>query len=304
MQNQPLENIRLPWLAKATPHEEGGQRFLYLEASNEDRDRDGEIVLQKALAESADYYLRHGNLDLCHYTLVGLKQNIPNHFAYEVGKPVDVRFDTGSTFVKAELYQGESPMAQNANLVWDSLTKQNPPSRWYPSVGGKVLAKSAQIDKDTHDRFQVIEKVLWNNIALDRQPINSTVPEASNTPIGLFAKSLNAYVVKALDAGCSTDASTLTGGGALGVQSLDPELKATIQDDGFKLFTVEELTNRADLYLTQRDKFAKLILTGKIGGNPDGIKQAAIDLFGFSETEAADFTHHFLTDIAQRRRYV
>jgi hypothetical protein len=281
MEKQPLENIRLPWLAKATPHEEGGQRFLYLEASNEDKDRDGEVVLQKALAESANYYLRHGNVDLCHYTLIGLKHNIPNHLAYEVGKPVDVRFDTDRTFVKAELYQGESPMAQNANLVWDSLTKQNPPSRWYPSVGGKVLAKSAQIDHDTHDRFEVIEKVLWNNIALDRQPINSTVPEASNTPIGLFAKSLNAYVVKALEAGGSTDVATLTGGGALGVQSLD--------------------TNPVSYY-DRRDKIASLLLGGTL--NPDNIRQAAIDLFGLSAAEATDFTNHFLTDIAHRRRYV
>lgn len=49
-------------LLKATPTEERGERFLYFEASNEDVDHQNEIVLAKALSESADYYLRHGNV--------------------------------------------------------------------------------------------------------------------------------------------------------------------------------------------------------------------------------------------------
>ena len=278
MENQ-REFIRIPWLAKATPSEEGGARFLYLEASNEDRDRDGEVVLCKALEDSSDYYLRHGNLDLCHYTLRGPNSGspIPNHFAYEIGKPVEVRFGGGHTFVKAELYQGESAMAQSADLVWDSLTKQTPPGRWYPSVGGKVLEKSARIDESTGDRMEVIGKVLWNNIALDRQPINSTVPEVSSAPIGVFAKSINAYVVKAMETGYGTDVAALTGAGALRLQSLQGSEQGS--------------------YHAQRDHIAQMVLDGWLDLELDQIQAAASALFGLGRDAARQFARHFLLDL-------
>ena len=314
MQIEPHENIRLPWLAKASPHEQDGRRYLYLEASNEDVDRDGEVVLQKALADSRDYFLRHGNIDLCHHSLG--RSGIADYLTYEIGKPVEVRFDGPQTFVKAELYQGESPMAKHADLVWDSLTRQTPPSRWYPSIGGSVLRKSVKIDHG--EKVNVIEQVNWNNIALDRQPINTTVPTASMAPIGLFAKSLNAFVFpeqpentdmaqvvrllrKALEASHATDMASLSGGGALGVQSLD--VKDATQGQAIP-FNLNELAATAVLYLDRRDRIATLILTGQIGGSPDAIKQAAISLFGLSDEEAGNFCNHFLTDIAQRRRYV
>ena len=53
---------------KAMPAMEGGRRFIFMEASNQARDYQGEIVLAKALAESADYYRQFGNLDLDHIT--------------------------------------------------------------------------------------------------------------------------------------------------------------------------------------------------------------------------------------------
>src|SRR5690606_15077846 len=85
--------ISVGGLLKASPAEEGGERLLYIEASNEDVDHQNEVVLQKALAESADYYLRHGNVDLSHYTLIGPKAGIANFLEYEIGKPVEVRVD-------------------------------------------------------------------------------------------------------------------------------------------------------------------------------------------------------------------
>lgn len=207
-------------LLKATPAEEGAERIVYMEASNEDRDHQGEVVLQKALSDSADYYLRHGNIDLSHYTLLGPKSGIPNYLEFEIGKPIAVNVVGDRTMVKAQLYRGDSAMARNANMVWDSLTRQSPPARWYPSVGGSVLAKSIQIDPATQERVAVISSVRWNNIALDRQPVNKTVPEISTIPVGTFAKSLGGFVLKTLTAGYGTDSATLTGGGALRTQSL------------------------------------------------------------------------------------
>ncbi len=270
------EYVAFGGMLKASPMTEGDERILYLEASNEDVDHQGEIVMQKALSDSADYYLRHGNVDLSHYSLLGPKSGIPDFMSYEVGKPIAVRVDGRRTFVKAQLYRGDSPMAKNANMVWDSITKQSPPSRWYPSVGGAVLAKSIKIDPKTRERVAVIEKVRWNNIALDRCPVNKTVPEVSTAPVGVFAKSLGGFVLsKALEAGYGTDAAALTDGAALRTQSL----------------------HGAD-YGRLREATAAAIRDGKIKTPAaDSIMQYAATEFGLSLDEAAGFTERLMRDI-------
>lgn len=268
--------ISVGGLLKASPMEEGGKRVLFFEASNEDVDHQNEIVLQKALQDSADYYLRHGNIDLSHYSLLGPKSGIPNFMEFEIGKPIAVQVDGKRTFVKAELYQGDSPMARNAEMVWDSITKQNPPSRWYPSVGGSVLAKSVKLDPDTNNKVAVIEKVRWNNIALDRCPVNKSVPEVSTVPVGTFAKSLGGIV---MDVGYGTDSASLSGAGALRTQSLDSHLMS---------------------YWDFRNSFSDLIRSGAVG---DGIKTmvtAAQLHFDLPYGMAKKFVEQFLLDLKKR----
>lgn len=273
------EYISVGGLLKATPMEEGGGRFIFFEASNEDVDHQNEVVLQKALEQSSDFYLRHGNIDLSHFSILGPKAGIPNYMEYEIGKPVAVRIDGKHTFVKAELYQGESAMARNANMVWDSLTRQSPPSRWYPSVGGSVLAKSVKLDPATRNKVAVIEKVRWNNTALDRCPVNRTVPEISMAPVGAFAKSLGGFVItKALEASYATDAIGKTGGGALGMQSLD---------------------GAPSNYFEFRKFLSSAMVSRKVGANP-GIKDLVTyseTKFGLSRDEAAEWVERFLRDL-------
>ena len=265
---------------KAVPAEEAGERFLYMEASNEDPDHQHEVVLQKALEDSASYFLRHGNIDLSHYTLLGPKAGIANHYEYEIGKPVDVRVQGDRTFVKAQLYKGDSAMARNANMVWDSLTKQSPPARWYPSVGGAVLAKSVRIDPDTKAKVGVVERVRWSNIALDRMPVNKTVPEISTLPVGTFAKSLGGFVIaKALDAGTATDVAALTGGGALGKQSLDRTIHS---------------------YWDFREVLAGAFRRGKVRPKLAAAQRYALSL-GLDPDSASDFVERFFHDMKQRR---
>lgn len=211
---------------KAAPAEEAGKRILYLEASNETVDHQKEKILQSALADSKEFFLRHGNIDISHYTLLGLKHNIPNHLEYEIGKPREVGLGAGRTFVKAELYQGAnggtSAQAENANMVWNSLTKQQPPMSWFPSVGGGILNREPALDPETKSKVMVVKKVRWCNVGLDRTPVNMTVPEVSLAPVGTFAKSMGALVcfAKTLTAGYGTDSATLSGGAALRKQSL------------------------------------------------------------------------------------
>lgn len=273
---------------KATPVEEGGERILFMEASNEDTDHQNEVVLQKALEESAEYFLRHGNIDLSHYTLLGPKAGIPNHLEYEIGKPIDVSVQGSRTFVKAQLYRGDSAMARNANMVWDSLTKQAPPARWYPSVGGSVLAKSVQIDPVSKERVAVVEKVRWSNIALDRMPVNKTVPEISTLPVGTFAKSLGGFVLsKTLTAGYGTDSALLDGGGAMRVQSLHG---SPIQYMDFR----ESVANA----LKSRDS--------RLTNNEHPLKSRLVDWaesIGVEGHQAVSWVHRFLFDAAKALKH-
>lgn len=208
-------------LLKATPSQEDGARFIYFEASNEGVDQQGERVLAKALEESMATYLKFGNVDLDHYTITGARMGLANPMAYEIGRPVDVTIRDGRTFVKAQLYQGDGPLAANANMVWESMTALNPPARWYPSVGGSVLAKSVQMDPVTGEKVGLVTRVRWTNVALSRTPVNQHLPAAGVAPIAEFAKSLGGFVVKSLEAGYGTDSATLTGGSALRIQSVD-----------------------------------------------------------------------------------
>lgn len=270
--------ISVSGLLKATPSEEGGERILFLEASTEDRDHQNEIVLQKALSDSTPYFKRYGNIDISHYTIIGPRLGIPNHLEYEIGRPRDVCVDGKKTFVKAELYRGESVQAKNANMVWDSLTKQKPPMPWYPSVGGAVLAKSIKIDPDTQDRIAVIERVRWNNIALDRTPVNQSVREVSTAPLGVFAKSLGGFVLKGLTAGYGTDSATLAGGSALREQSL---------------------YGTPANYFDFRNKLSKHMRAGHIGKNPgarDAV-QYSMKTFQLDGHRASEWVERFFNDL-------
>jgi hypothetical protein len=269
--------ISVGGLLKATPSEDGGRRILYFEASNEDRDIQNEVVLQKALEASSDYYLRHGNLDLEHFTVIGAKVGIPNYHEYEIGKPCEVQVNGKKTFVKAELYRGDSAMARNADMVWDSITKQDPPARWYPSVGGSVLDKSVKLDPKTGEKIAVVERVRWNNTALSRTPVNKSVGTVSTAPVGIFAKSLGGFVIKALEASYATDAAGKTGGAALGMQSLDRGVAS---------------------YWDFRERLAGDMRSGAIQ-NPRArdLVAHAVERFGLSHDEAAEYVERFLRDL-------
>ncbi len=279
--------LQIESMFKAIPAEEGRERFIYFEASNEKLDQQNERVMAKALEDSAAHYLKFGNVDLDHYSLLG-KPNpakgwvgLPNHELYEIGRPVDVRIEGKRTFVKSHLFQGASDLATNANMVWDSMTKIDPPKQWYPSVGGSVLAKSIQIDPETKNKIGVVEKVRWTNVALSRTPVNQNLPNAMTVPFGALAKCWGAQgldFAKALEAGYGTNVANLTGGAALGMQSLD---------------------RKPANYFDFRDRLAGDLRGKSLGKNPgarDIVKHCAQN-FGLSLDEAAEYTERFMRDL-------
>ncbi|WP_221063502.1 hypothetical protein [Methylomagnum ishizawai] len=218
--------LSIDLMLKAELATEGEKRFVYIEASNEAMDQQGEVVLQKALRDSSDWYSRFGNLDIDHYSLIGAKAGIPDYMLFEIGQPREVSFHGVKTFVKGEIYSGQGPAAERANYFWSSLTDINPPARWKPSVGGAVLEKSIAVDPETGMKKAMIGKVRWTNIGFSKNPVNQDVPMVSTVPFDTLAKSwvpgLGYDLSKALDStGATTNTASLTGGAALGRQSLD-----------------------------------------------------------------------------------
>jgi hypothetical protein len=268
-------------MLKATPMQEGGKRFVYIEASNEVLDQQNEVVMQKALADSSDWYLKYGNLDIDHYTQIGAKAGIPDYPMYEIGLPVDVKFADGKTFVKGEIFSGSGPSAAKANQFWGSLTETNPPARWYPSVGGNVLEKAVEIDAKTKSRKVYIKKVRWSNIGFSKTPVNQTVPTVATVPFGALAKSWGAAgldFAKAIEAGYGTDSASLTGGAALREQSLD---------------------HGPENYFDFRNRLANDMRSGAIGNNPgvQDLVRHCVKKFNLSLDEAAEWVERFARDL-------
>ena len=269
-------------MLKATPATEGTERFVYIEASNEGRDQQNEIVLAKALEDSADHFLKFGNLDLDHKSMpsIAAMYGINDPESYEIGNPVEVRVDGKSTFVKARLFSGDTPLAARANMVWESMTKLNPPKRWYSSVGGKPLAKSIRLDPKTGDKIGVVSKVRWTNLALTAQPVNQHVSGVSTVPFGVLAKCWTPEgfdIAKALEASYATDAAGKAGGAALGMQSLDAGPQS---------------------YFDFRDRLAGALRSGEVKSQSmNGLIQYSVDKFNLSPDEAAEWVDRFLSDL-------
>lgn len=285
------DHVSFDLMLKATPATEGDDRIIYFEASNEGIDQQGERVLAKALAESASIFKAHGNIDIDHLSL--LRKGTTEGVESEIGFPVDAVINDKRTFVKAKLYKGESRLAKNANMVWESLTAISPPARWYPSVGGSILGRSTQVDPLTKAQVTVVEKVRWTNVALSRTPVNQHVGTVGTTPIGTFCKSLNGFVLsKGLEAGYGTDSASLTGGGALRIQSLHGSTSNYFDFCEHLSRAINRLNNRA-------------VLRGRDGNFSDvkvlkSLADFATSSLGIDPADAVAMTARFMSDLKRR----
>lgn len=272
-------------LLKATPSEEAGRRFVYVEASNEARDFQGEKVLAKALADSSGYYAKYGNLDIDHYSIIGQRMGLPEPHLFEIGRPAEVQSSGARTFVKGEIYRGDGPLAANANRFWDSLTKIDPPKRWYPSVGGSITARATETDPLTKAETAVICGVRWTNIGFSATPVNPAVPTVSTVPFGILAKCWGATgidLAKALSATpAGPDVATLTGGAALARQSLD---------------------GAPQNYFAFRDRMAGDVRRKRAAPRPEAMIDHAAAHYGLDHAQAAEWTERFMGDLASTRR--
>lgn len=278
------EFLSIGTMLKARASEESGERFIYLEAAREAMDQQNECVLAKALADSAEHFLKFGNIDIDHKTMPVIAKayglSVAESQCHEIGTPEDVRVDGKSVLVKARLYKGDTPLAANANMVWDSMTKLNPPKRWYASVGGATLAKAVGVDPQTKAKATFVTKVRWSNLAISQQPVNQHVSPVSTIPFGALAKCWTPEgfdMAKALEASYATDAAAKAGGAALGTQSLDG---APVSYHDF------------------RNKLAAALRAGRVKSqNMAGLTQFSTEKFNLQPDEAADWVDRFLGDL-------
>lgn len=267
-------------LMKATPMQEGDKRIIYIEASKESRDQQGEIVLAKALKESEAVFRKFGEIDLDHKSMpsIAARYGISDPDNWVIGQPLDVSFTNNSTLVKAQLRTGNSPLAERANLVWEGMTKVYPPDRYYASVGGQVTGREVRFDPVTKSKVPVITGTRWNNLALTKNPVHGDLAQVGLSPVGTFAKSLDGFVLKTLTAGYGTDSANLTGGESMRKQSLQG---APVN------------------YFDFRNKLAEHLRSGQVGKNPGAreIVQHCSKIFGLSPGDASEYVERFYRDL-------
>lgn len=212
-------------------NEEDGKWIVYLQASNEMEDRDGEVMESAALKKARDYFLQYGVLSWDH------QHKLTKHPEFIIGEPIDVKFtEDRKTLAKGFLYQ-ENKVAQE---VWGNIRSNA--RRLGASVGGGILKKS--------NGGKNISEVIWDEIALTHKPVNAaTLGNVSLVPFRDF--------MKALMAGAGVDASTFMGGRALIGESLQgAEMVGTLypdrdeQMDIFSTVLKGVLANRFD-YLSE-----------------------------------------------------
>lgn len=187
-------------MSKSVSTDEHGNYIIEAEASNENLDFDGQVVLQRALLDSKDYFLKNGILSWDH---LHLRNNDPS---YIIGQPIGVEKRGTKTFVKAVLFKGNKIAEDVVSKLKSGATIIK------TSVGGKRPVIVTDFDTKLKKPVEKVASVLWDELAITFKPVNQTL-----SPVSLSS----AAFVKSLSAGYVTDSATATGGGALGVQDLE-----------------------------------------------------------------------------------
>ncbi|WP_157202983.1 hypothetical protein [Calidithermus chliarophilus] len=180
-----------------------GQRLVYFETSREGvTDREGEDIAADALWDSRELFLRQGNLDLNHWSWLGNPPGSGMRPEYVIGQPLDVAREGGSIFVLGEIAQKAPPPPAEAvpgmpagsswaDWFWHTVSVQNPPMRWFPSVFGNI-APHATVEVELRDgrSVRLIKGPLeWFSVGFAQRAQHPELPAVSTTPLGAFAMS-------------------------------------------------------------------------------------------------------------------
>lgn len=173
--------VLLPTIVKATPSSSDGRRLVEVGVSAEIIDSEGDLILQKALLDSAPSFISNGHIDVDHLSELGGAMGIPNPLDWIIGRPLEV-WDggDGQTMMKGEIQQARPGQRSKADAFWDSLIAQ-PPVLWRASVYG-FLDPETTVDCRNLEgecprgatRF-VVNKFDWRSLAFTRNPVNQGI---------------------------------------------------------------------------------------------------------------------------------
>jgi hypothetical protein len=173
-----------PGLFKATPQLDGERRLVVIEPSKEVVDLEGELILQRALYRSREYFLQKGNLDVDHMSWIGYERGVTDQDYYDIGRPIEVKGTPDRVVVLGEIARG----TEMADKVWRRMTEREPPIRYYPSIGAhRERAHPKRIEgREALETSQV----RWVNIAFCKEPVNPEVAPIEVCEPAVVAKAI------------------------------------------------------------------------------------------------------------------
>ena len=173
---------RFSAIVKARPMDTTGRRIVETEASTEETDDEGDVVLQSALMGSANSFVGNGHLDIDHMSEFGERLGIPNPSSFIVGRPMAVEARAGGrTFVKGEIMRSPDgrfdPEANRYDSFWETL-QRDPPVKWMASIYGFPTdlddCRGGACSAGGATRW-LVKAIDWRSLAFTRNPRNTAI---------------------------------------------------------------------------------------------------------------------------------
>jgi len=170
-------------LVKSRGTDSSGRRMIECEVSNEEPDLEGDVIEQKALLDSADEFIKYGNIDIDHISELGFRVGIKDPSSYIIGRPREVT-DLGNkrTGIVGEIMRSQdgtiNPTQNKYDEVWKSL-QADPPVMWRASIYGfpelDGVIDCSEVSCSSGATRYHITKMQWKSLALTRSPINNAI---------------------------------------------------------------------------------------------------------------------------------
>jgi len=204
--------VELDCIIKARDSSDG-KRLVEVESSNESVDSEGDVILQRALLDSADSFIKTGHLDIDHISEIGDRMGIPNPNSYIIGRPIEVKdLGGGRTSVVGEIRRSadgiHNPDRNRYDSFWDTL-KSEPPVRWRASIYGFPI--KGMVDDCREKTCEggatryLVKGIDWRSLAFTRNPVNDAIQTYAHVvtakAFGEMIKSLEGFPVAALSMG-------------------------------------------------------------------------------------------------------
>jgi len=191
--------VNVPVIIKART--DGDRRLVEVEASNEQVDSQGDVILQSALMKAAPEFIATGALDIDHLSEFGERMGIRNPASYIIGRPTEVKdLGGGRTGVVGEISRSADgvsrPQDHKYDEFWESLTC-NPPVVWRASVYGFPTEGGIDVFDGQPGPYGATRYLIrgfeWRSLAFTRRPVNDSIIHAAKV---VTAKSYMAELVK------------------------------------------------------------------------------------------------------------